>query len=63
MFKGINYFMYLLDVDPFWYYLLIVILLLSGIVKCLYPWQRKWKSIKTKDENGNEVTIHSRLDI
>ncbi len=63
MFKGINYFMYLLEVDPFWFYLLIVLLLLTGFVKCLYPWQLKWKSTKTKDKNGDEITTHYHLDI
>lgn len=41
--------------------ILLILILMGGITRCLYPWKREWKSEKTKDENGNEVTIHSRL--
>ncbi len=40
---------------------LLILALMGGIIECFYPWKREWKSEKTKDENGNEVTIHSRL--
>lgn len=40
---------------------LLILVLMGGIIKCFYPWERKWKSEKTKDEDGNEVTIHSQL--
>lgn len=41
--------------------ILLILILMGGIIKCFYPWKREWKSEKTKDENGNEVIIHSRL--
>jgi hypothetical protein len=62
MLKGIIEFSYLLGVDPFWMFLLIGLILLLEIVKCLYPWQPKWKSKTTKDENGNEVTTYYRIE-
>lgn len=40
---------------------LLILVLMGGIIKCFYPWERKWKSEKTKDEDGNEVTIYSQL--
>ena len=61
MLKGIMEFAYLLGVDSFWVFLILVLLLLLGIVKCLYPWQPKWKSKKTKDKSGNFVTIHYQI--
>lgn len=61
MLKGIIEFAYLLGVDSFWVFLILVLLLLLGIVKCLYPWQPKWKSKKTKDKEGNEVTVYYEL--
>lgn len=61
MLKGIMEFAYLLGVDSFWVFLILVLLLLLGIVKCLYPWQPKWKSKKTKDKSGNLVTIHYQI--
>jgi len=53
----------LLEVDPFWIWIVIVLLILLGVVKCIYPWKPVWKSKKTKDKDGNEVTTHYRLDI
>ncbi|MCI8700099.1 MAG: hypothetical protein HFJ47_01995 [Clostridia bacterium] len=61
MIKGITQISYLLEVDTFWIFLILVLLLLLGIVKCLFPWQPKWKSQKTKDKTGNEVTIHYQI--
>lgn len=62
MLKGIIEFAYLLGVDSFWIFLILALLLLLGIVKCLYPWQPKGKSKKTKDKFGNEVTIYYQLE-
>ncbi len=61
MLKGIMEFAYLLGVDSFWVLLILALLLLLGIVKCLYLWQPKWKSKKTKDESGNEVTVYYQI--
>ncbi len=36
--------------------------LLLFVVKCKYPWAPKWKSITTKDKDGNIVTKYYRLD-
>lgn len=55
--KGIDQFMYLLGVDPSWYYLVIALSLLLGIVNSLYPWQPRWKAEETtEDKDGNKVT-------
>lgn len=62
MIKGMHEFMYLLGVDEFWGHFIILLLILLGIIKCLYPWQPKWKSKKTKDKDGNEVTIYYHID-
>lgn len=62
MLKGIIEFSYLLGVDPFWMFLLIGLILLLEIVKCLYPWQPKWKSKTTKDKDGNEVTTYYKIE-
>lgn len=61
MLKGITKVAYLLGVDLFWIFIVLGLLLILGIVKCLYPWQPKWKSKKTKDENGNEITIYYKI--
>ena len=53
----------LLDVDPFWIWLVIGLLILLFVVKCIYPWKPVWKSKKTKDKDGNEVTTYYYLDI
>lgn len=62
MLKGIIEFSYLLGVDPFWVVLILALMLLLGIVKCLYPWQPKWKSKKTTDKNGNEITTYYKIE-
>lgn len=41
---------------------LLILLLLCGIIRGLYIWQPKWKSKKTKDEDGNEEIKHYYLD-
>lgn len=53
----------LLEVDSFWIWLILALLLLLGVVKCMYPWKPEWKSKKTKDKDGNEVTTYYHLDI
>ncbi len=53
----------LLEVDPFWIWIIIALLILLGVVKCIYPWKPVGKSKKTKDKDGNEVTIYYHLDI
>ncbi len=62
MLKGIIDFSYLLGVEPFWTFLLLALLLLLAIVKCVYPWQPKWKSGTKKDKDGNDVTIFYHLN-
>lgn len=62
MIKGIQDFMYLLGADASWGYLIVGLLVVKGIVRSLYPWQPKSKSKKTKDKDGNEITIYYRLD-
>ena len=61
MLEGIIKFAYLLEVDPFWIFLILGLLLLLGVTKCLFPWEPEWKAKKTKDEDGNEITIYYRL--
>ena len=61
MLEGIREFSYLLGVDPFWVKLILALLLLLGIIKCLYAWQPKWKAKKTKDKTGNDVIIYYQL--
>lgn len=63
MIKGIEEFMYLLGMDSSWGYLIIGLLLLLGITKCLYPWQPKWKSVTTEDEDDKKVTTYYHLDV
>lgn len=63
MLERIREISYLLGVDPLWVWLIIGLLILLGIVKCMYPWKPRWKSKKTKDKDGNEVTTYYRLDI
>ena len=53
----------LLEVDQFWICLVIALLILLGVVKCLYPWKPEWKSKTTRDKDGNEVTTYYHLDI
>ena len=50
--KSIKYFLYLLDVDPFW----IIIILTLLIIRGLYPYNLRGKSINTEDKDGNKVT-------
>lgn len=50
--ESIKYFLYLLDVDPFWVVLLLVLLIISE----MYPYRLKGKSITTVEKDGNTVT-------
>lgn len=63
MFKEtVNLILYVFnDLEPLWAYLLVSLLLLLGIVRAFYTRRPEWESKKTKDDNGNEVTIHSRI--
>ena len=63
MIKGIiNEISYLLGVDSFWIFLILVLWLLLKIVKCIYPWEPEMKAKKTKDKHGNEITVFYKLD-
>lgn len=53
----------LLDVDPFWIWLLLGLIILQVVVKCLFPWEPRWKSKKTKDKDGNEITTYYHIDL
>lgn len=50
--ESIKYFLYLLDVDPFW----VILLLVLVTVNRMYPYRLKGKSITTEDKDGNKVT-------
>ena len=63
MLKRIMEISYLLEVEPFWIYLVIGLVVLVIIAKCMYPWRPEWKSKKTKDKDGNEITTYYHLDI
>lgn len=63
MLERIREISHLLDVDPFWIWLIIVLGILYFIVQCMCPWKKKWKSKKTKDKDGNDVTIYYHLDV
>lgn len=62
MLKSIAEFAYILGVDPFWFFILLIFLFLLMVVKCIYPWNPKWKSKTFKDKDGNEVTIYYHLE-
>lgn len=63
MLERIRKFSYWLGVDPLWSYALLVLIILLIVVRCIYPWRAKWKSVTTKDKDGNTVTKYYRLDI
>lgn len=50
--ESIKYFLYLLEIDPIWPILILILLILSG----LYPYRLKGKSVTKKDKDGNEET-------
>lgn len=51
---SIKEFLYLLEVEPFWPILILLVLILSA----LYPYKIRGKSITKKDEDGNEETTY-----
>lgn len=55
-------FLYQTNLEAFWGSLDVALLLLLGVVKCLYPWKPEWKSERTKDKDGNEITKYYHLD-
>ena len=61
MLKSIEYFSYLLGVEPFWTILIILLLILLGLIKSFYPWMPKWKSKETIEKDG-KVTKYYHLD-
>lgn len=63
MLERIREFSYCLGVDPLWSYALLILIILLIVVRCIYPWRAKWKSVTTKDKDGNTVTKYYRLDI
>lgn len=52
--ESIKYFLYLLEIEPFWPILILILTCLSG----LFPYKLKGKSITKKDKNGNEETTY-----
>lgn len=62
MLERIREISHLLGVNPLWIWLTIGLTLLLLVVKCMYPWKPEWKSQKTKDKDGKEVTIYYHLD-
>lgn len=62
MLESMEYFSYLLGVDSSWLALIIALLVILGIVKCIYPWQPKWKAEETTKEDGSKVTKYYRLE-
>lgn len=62
MLESIEYFSYLLGVEPFWLILIIALLILLGVIKSLYPWMPKWKSKETIEKDGSKVTKYYHLD-
>ncbi len=50
--ESIKYFLYLLDADPFWVIIILILLIIRGF----YPYNLKGKSINTEDKDGNKVT-------
>lgn len=57
----VNAISYALEITRVESSMLLILILMGGIIKCFYPWKREWKSEKTKDKDGNEVTIYSKL--
>lgn len=52
--ESIKYFLCLLEIDPFWPILILILTCLSG----LYPYKLKGKSITKTDEKGNKETTY-----
>lgn len=62
MLESIKYFSYLLGIDSSWLSIITVLLVILGVVKCIYPWQPKWKAEETTKEDGSKVTKYYYLD-
>lgn len=52
--ESIKYFLYLLEIDPFWPILILILTCLSS----LYPYKLKGKSTTKKDKDGNVETTY-----
>ena len=63
MLERIREFSYWLGIEPLWGYALLILVLLLIVVRCIYPWRARWKSVTTKDTYGNTVTKYYHLDI
>lgn len=50
--ESIKYFLYLLDVEPRWLIIILVLLVIRGF----YPYNLRGKSVETKDKKGNKET-------
>ena len=50
--ESIKYFLYLLEIEPFWPILILILLCIYG----LYPYRLKGKYVTKKDKDGNEET-------
>ena len=57
--ESIKYFLYLLDVDPFW----IIIILILLIIRGFYPYNLRGKSINTEDKDGNKLGNGTQLSV
>lgn len=62
MLESIKYFSYLLGINSSWLPIITVLLVILGVVKCIYPWQPKWKAEETTKEDGSKVTKYYYLD-
>lgn len=49
------------DEEMFWLGVLILCVILWGVVETLYRTIPEYKITKTKDKNGNDVTVVSRI--
>lgn len=47
--------------DMFWLAVLVLCIILLGVTETIYRTVAEYKIIKTKDKNGNDVTIISRI--
>lgn len=52
--KSIKYFLYLLEIEPFWPILILILTCLSGV----FPYKLKGKAITKKDKNNNTETTY-----
>lgn len=47
--------------DMFWLVILLICIMLGLITACMYRTEPEYKITKTKDKEGNEVTVVSRI--